>query len=205
MVVSTIAGESGGGVKLPCILYEGAPTVTDITTGPDGYEDVGIIFASQMKKDDIVVMDVQTENTYDATKGLPVAKAIAAGTLIVGIIRTTPKLAVAPPNTAAGNSWAKQLAGQYYRVATVEWFGLSGIMKAVLVGASAGNIVPGVAATLKIDASASVALQGGVVTLSCADAASGGAGLVSFHYAASGSATVSLLVGFTGSTVVIQA
>ncbi len=204
MAVSLIAGDSGGGEPLPTILFEGAPTVTDDALGPDGYTDTVITFASPLKKDDIVVMDVQTENTYAATKGLAVAKAIAAGTLIVGRIITTPKLARAPPNTAAGNTWAKQLAGEYYRTATVQWFGIAGVCKAIIKGQNAAAIVPGVAGTMKIDASDSIALQGGVVTLAIEDVANGGAGIVSFHYIPAAAADVSALVGFVGGTVVIQ-
>lgn len=205
MTVSQIAGDSGGGLKLPCILYEGAPTVSDDALGPDGYTDTAITFASGLKKDDFVVLDVQTENTYATTKGLPVVKAIAAGTLIVGRIITTPKLVRAPANTAAGDSWAKQLAGEYYRVATVEWFGLSGAIKAVVKGLNAAAIVPGVCATVKIDASECVALRGGVVTLAISDVANGGVGIISFHYVAAAAADVSALVSFVGGTVVIQA
>lgn len=205
MAVSQIAGDSGGGLKLPCILYEGAPTVTDDALGPDGYTDTVITFASPLKKDSFVVHDVQTENTYATTKGLPVVKAIAAGTLIVGRIISTPKLVRAPTTTAAGDSWAKQLAGEYYRVATVEWFGLSGAIKAVVKGQNSTAIVPGVCATMKIDASDSVALAGGVVTLAVQDVANGGVGLISHHYVAAAAADVSALVSFVGGTVVIQA
>jgi hypothetical protein len=204
MAVSAIAGDVGGGLKLPCILYEGQPTVTDDALGPDGYTDTAITFASPLKKDDFVVPDVQTENTFIATNGVPVAKAIAAGTLIVGRIITTPQLVRAPANTAAGNTWAKQLAGQYYRVATVEWFGLSGAIKAVVKGLNAAAIVPGVAGTMKIDASESIALQGGVTTLAVSDVANGGVGLISFHYIPAAAADVSALVSFVGGTVVIQ-
>lgn len=203
MAVSNVAGYTGGGIKLTCILKEGNLTVSNNVYGPDGYKDVGVTMASGLAKGDWVVLSTDTANTYDATSGLPVVVPIAAGTLLVGQIISEPKWVAVP--SASQTTWSTMLAGKYYRVATVEWFGLAGVAKAVLVGASAGNIVPGVGTTMKIDASASVALSGEAVTLSLADAAEGGSGMIPFHYAASGAATVSLLVGFTGGPVVIQA
>ncbi|MFA4971956.1 MAG: hypothetical protein WC683_05035 [bacterium] len=204
MVVSTIAGGLQGGSEYTCILYEGAPTVTAKTLGPDGYYDTGIVPASPLQKDDIVVLDIQSENTYEATGGLPVVKAVTNGTLILGKILTEPKTIGTAPTTAAGDTWAKILAGKYYRIAKVKFFGVTDIEKAILVGASTANIVPGVPDTLKVDVSGTVAVSGGVVTLSCADAANGGSGIFSFHYVANGAVTVSILAGFTGGPVVIQ-
>ena len=210
MAVSTIAQYTGGGIKLPCILAEGAPTVTKMTMGEDGYFDTGIVWESRLDKGSWVVPDVQEENTYEATKGLPVVKAITNGTLLVGQIVSEPTLVKAPATSAAADTHAKRLAGQYYRVATVEWFGLTGVAKAVLNTANAAAIVPGVAATLLIDASASVALAAvdpqGPVTIGVVDVESGGSGIISFHYAAQEiGGQYNLLVGFTGGPVVIQA
>jgi hypothetical protein len=202
MAVSTIAGVQGGGIKLACILKEGNITVTSSTYGPDGYSDKGVTLASGLAKDDYVTLSTDSANTYAATSGLPVVIPITNGTLIVGKVISEPQWVKVP--TSSQSTWSTMLSSSYYRVATVEFFGLSGVDKAVLVGADAANIVPGVAATIEIDASASVALTGGVVTLSCADVASGGAGIFSFHYVAKGTATVSILVGFVGGTVVIQ-
>jgi len=204
MAVSTIAGYTGAaGIKLPAILMEGNITYNAKVHGVDGYWDAGITLAAPLAKGDWVTPDTDAANTYAATGGVPVAGPIAAGTLIIGQIISEPEWQQVP--VASQTVRATILAGQWYRVATVEWFGVVGAAKAVLVGADAAAIVPGVQATIKPDASASVALTGGAVTLSCADVASGGVGMFSFHYVAKGTATVSILVGFIGGTCVIQA
>lgn len=204
MAVSTIAGINGGGVALTCILYEGVATVTTTVMGPDGYTDKGITFASPLYKDQWVNIDVQSDNTYDATQGLPVVKAMTNGSLQVGKIISEPEWVVIPSSTPTA-TWAAHLTGKYYRKATV-WFPVvTGIAKAVLVGASTANVVPGVAGNLELDASASNALAaaGSPDTLSVFDVANSGLAAFSFHYVASGSATVSILVGFTGGAVLI--
>ena len=207
MTISTIAGVQEGGTKLTCILYEGVPTVTTMTHGADGYNDTGFTSASGLVKDQWITVDVQTENTYADTYGLPVVKAITNGSLIVGKIITEPKWVATPPSTTAGNSWAKILAGKYYRIATVWFPGVTGATKMTLVGLTAANIVPGVQATLQLDASATTAAAVALSpeTLSGSDVAAGGVGMFSFHYAAAGAATVSLLVGFTGGINLIAA
>jgi hypothetical protein len=97
------------------------------------------------------------------------------------------------------------LAGGWYRVATVEFFGLSGVAKAVCVPADTGAITPGTVGLVKIDDSASAALAAaeGPIMLSVYDVASGGTGIISFHYVPKGTTTVSILVGFTGGFVVV--
>jgi hypothetical protein len=205
MAVSQIAGYTGGGLKHPCILQEGNLTYGAKVHGADGYYDTGVTIASPLAKNDWVTLDVDAANTFAATGGLPVVKAVTAGALIIGQITSDPDWKVVP--VASQTVRATILAGNWYRVATVEFFGLSGMAKAILVGADAANIVPGVAGTIQIDASATVALTDttGPVALSCADVASGAVGIISFHYVAKGTATVSVLVGFTGGVVTIGA
>src|SRR5574343_1536879 len=148
MAVSTIAGVDDGGVRLTCILSEEVATVTSIVHGQDGYNDKGITFATPLIKDQWVVMDVQSDNTYAATQGLPVVKAITNGSLVVGKIITEPKLVVAPSTTPTA-TWAAHLAGKYYRIATVWFPGVIATTKIQVQGLSAANIVPGVQATLE--------------------------------------------------------
>jgi len=207
MTVSLTAAERGtGGIRIPCILYEGVATVSANVMGPDGYMDTGISFAAPMYKDQYVTLDIQSDNTFDACRSMAVVKPLTAGSLIVGKIVTEPTLE-RPPSTTPTATWAAHLTGRYYRKATVWFPDVIASEKAVLVGASTANIVPGVQATLAVDASASNALAaaGGPVTLSVYDVANSGTGLFSFHYAASGAATVSLLVGFTGGVPLIGA
>jgi hypothetical protein len=205
MAVSTIAQYTGGGIKLPCILQEGNLTYGAKVHGPDGYFDNGVTVASPLQKNDWVTLDIDAANTYDATSGNPVVKALTNGALVIGQIISDPDWVIVPG--ASQTVRATILAGKYYRVATVEFFGISGVAKAILVGADAANVVPGVIGTIQIDASATVALNDttGPVSLSCADVASGAVGIISFHYVAKGTATVSVFVGFTGGAVTIGA
>lgn len=199
MAVSTIAGIDSGGVRLTCILYEGVATVTSVVHGQDGYQDKGVTFASPLVKDQWCVLSTDTENTYAATQGLPVVAAIGNGSLIIGKIISEPKFVVVPSTTPTA-TWAAHLTGKYYRVATVWFPGVTGTTKIQLQGLSAANIVPGVQATLELDASLTTAavVAGSPDTLVGSDVSSGGVGMFSFHYVASGSALVSILVGFTG-------
>jgi hypothetical protein len=203
MAVSTIAQYTGGGIKLPAILQEGTITYAAVIHGADGYHDVGITLSAPLYKNSFVVPDTDAANTYAATGGSPVVKEMVAGSLIFGQIITEPTWVVTP--TASSSTRADILSYKWYRIATVEWFGLSGVAKAVFVGADAGNLVPGTAALLKADdsASATLAAAGGPVALSVYDVTSGGTGMISFHYVAKGTATVSVLVGFTGGHIVI--
>lgn len=209
MAVDTVAGVTAGGIKLACILAEGAPTVTKKTMGTDGYFETGIVWASQIEKGAWVVLDIQEQNTYALTGGLPVVKAATSGSLIVGRVVSEPRLVNAPATSAAADTHAERLAGKYYRVATVEWFGLNGVAKAVVVSGDADAIVPGVAGTIQIDASATAALANadsqGPVLLSCSNVASGAAGIVSFHYIPNDAGTVSAMIAITGGVVTIVA
>lgn len=203
MAVSTVAAWEGGGVDYPCIINDGTLTVASKVYGPDGFTDSGVSLGTPLYKDQYVTLDTDAANTYEATGGLPVVCGLSAASLIVGKIITEPKFVVMPTSTSSTR--ATILSNKWYRVATVRFFGVVGITKATLVGASTANVVPGTAALLKIDDSASAALAaaGSVETLSVYDVASGGTGLISFHYVASGSATVSILVGFTGGHAVV--
>lgn len=211
MAVSTYAAYTGGGIKMTCILHEGTPTVTDGTFGIDGMMSTGISLSSSIKKNEWVTLDVDTSNTYASTHGLPVVKAMANGTVVIGQVISEPKWVVVPPTTASANTWAKKLAGQYYRVATVEFFGVCGVAKAIINTANQAAIVPGVSTTLQIDASDTTALatslvDQGPVLLSVVDHANAGNGMFSFHYVAQeAGGTYNILVGFVGGQVVVVA
>jgi hypothetical protein len=199
MAVSTIAGVQEGGIKLTCILYEGVITATARTSGLDGYYDTGITNAAPLYKDSWVTCDIQSDDTYAATQGLPVVKPITNGSLILGQIITEPKWVVVPSTTPTA-TWAAHLTGKYYRIATVWFPGVVGATKIQIQGLSAANIVPGVQATLEFDADGTIAavVAGSPNPLYGSDVTSGGVGAFSFHYVASGTALVSALVGFTG-------
>lgn len=196
MAVSTISNDFGEGGRYTCILEEGAPTVGTGYTSTNLRLPV-VTWAAELFKGEIVAIDTGTGNTHEATHGLPVVRAVVAGdTKIIGIIETEPKLQKRIPDTAAGSTLAKRLAGDYYRIATVRFFGVTNIGPATLKTANAAAIVPGVTGTLIVDASAS---KGGPNGIILNDVTTGGANIFSFHAAAKETgATVSLLCGFTG-------
>ena len=195
---SSIAGNYPGGIKIPCILDEGAPTVTARTYDRTGKYAPGVTWASELYKDDIVALSNDTAATYAATGGLPLVELPVDGeTLVIGQIVTEPELVVHPPTTAAANTLAERLAGQYYRVATVEiWGGITKIMKANVMQNGANAVVVGQSTILHYNITRGTALH----TL-CFDAeASGGVGVVAMHYCAAGTDgdTISCLVGING-------
>lgn len=206
MAISTIAGvEGGGGLKLTCILYEGANTVTANVTGPDGYTDTGITKAAGIVKGQLVQIDGAAENTYDATNGLPVVETLAQNAVLVGKVITEPKWVNAP--TANTANWAGDLAGGFFRIATVWFPQLIGVTKAMVDNSSTAAIVPGVVGTVNISAGGSNAraAAGAVETLEIVDVANNGTGIVPLTYVAADGVDVSILVGFNGAAVVTGA
>lgn len=201
MAISTIAGGPVGGVSYPCILYEGAITAVATVHGADGFYDTGVTLASGLRKDQWVELDVQADNVYAATGGLPVVKtlATAAGAAYIGKIITEPTWKTAPPTTSTA-SWAADLGRGAFRVATVWFPSFTAIDKITIDGASTANIVPGTATTINIDISlTSAAPAGGVPeTLVGVDAAANGVGIVPLTYVANGAPEMSLLVAFNG-------
>ncbi|HOS82496.1 MAG TPA: hypothetical protein PK445_07200 [Methanolinea sp.] len=206
MAISTIAGvEGGGGVKLTCILYEGANTVTANVFGPDGYHDTGITKAAAIRKDQWVQIDGAADNTYDATNGLPVVETLAQNAVVIGKVISEPKWVNTP--TANTVSWAGDLAGGWFRVATVWFPQLIGVAKVMVDNASTAAIVPGVVGTVSISAGGSNAraAAGAAETLEIVDVANGGTGIVPLTYVAADGVDVSLLVGFNGASVLTGA
>lgn len=201
MAISTVAGGPVGGVQYPCILYEGALTATAIVHGADGYYDRGVTAAAGLVKDQWVEIDVQADNVYTATGGMPVVKALASAgaSALIGKIIGEPKWMSAPPSTSTVN-WAGDLARGAFRFATVWFPDLIAIDKITVDGQSAANIVPGTATTINVDASLSnaAAAAGAVETLIVKDAAANGVGIIPLTYVASGATDETLLVGFNG-------
>lgn len=196
MAASLISGDFGDGPRVTCILNEGNPTVGTGYT-PTGLKMPINTWAGELHRGEIVSIDPSTSNTYEACGGLPVVKAVANGeATIIGIIETEPKLIKKIPASTDADSLTKRLAGEYYRTATVRFFGIFGLGEAILKTADAGAVTPGVAGVLKVDVSESA---GGANGLVLNDVTTGGTGIISFHYQAkAASTTVKLMVGFTG-------
>lgn len=108
---------------------------------------------------------------------------------------TEPVLVKAPPTTVAGDSWTKQIAGQYYRIATIECWIAHSIQKARVLTTDTAAIVPGVGATVQVDISASYTNH----TLTVNDTAANGVGCVPLHYLAKlGAGDFNILLAITG-------
>lgn len=182
MALSTIAGELGGGILVTCILNEGAPVVSSRAYNKGGSRLTVTTWTTEMQIGDIVSLANDTDNTYVATSGLPVVEVPQnTETLVFGQIMSEPQIVKNPANTAAGDSWAKQLAGSYYRIATIECWIAHSIQKARVRTADASAITPGVGTTIHVDASNSTANH----CLSIVDTAGGtGVGCIPLHYLA---------------------
>lgn len=195
MAVSTIAGDFDGGIRITCILNEGAPTVGSRVYDNTGGRVTGLTWATEIQKEDVVALDRDTANTYAATGGLPVVTKPSNGeAYVVGKVVTEPEIVQFPANTAAGDSWSKQLAGKYYRIATVEFWPFVAIKPATIVGANAAAVTIGTTGLLEMDISESYTNHG----LCVFDVGSGGTGLVSLHYHPKGTTTATILVGILG-------
>ena len=120
-------------LKIPCILYEGAITVTNTTRDIRGaMGEPTFSFASEVSQGDLVALFVDTANTFTATKGLPVVQTLSTTEGLVGKVHTTPQWMEAP--TATTSTWATDLGTGNYRIATVEFFGVNRLIKMVCDG-----------------------------------------------------------------------
>ena len=183
---STIAGTyKGTGPVVECILDEGAPTRASAMM-PDGQTLTVITWASGLEEGQAVSISNDTENTYAATEGAPVVeKAVNAESLMIGTIVTTPQLKGFPPTTASADTLVERLAAKYFRTALVE-FHIPGKLVAAQVMADGSNAtVPGVGTTLKANMAAMY--TAGNRGYFFDSAASGGVGVIPFHYVPAGS------------------
>ncbi len=200
MSVSTIAGDYGGYLRIPCILKEGNITYAARTYGTDGTYEAGVTFASELRKNDIVSLSTDTANVYSVTGPCPVVQANAnAADTVIGRIVSDPQPADGL-GTISGSqtTWSTMLSGGYYRTATLEvWGGISSIMSATCICTTTA-VVPGVKTTLSIDASDTAAAH----ALSLVDETTNGAGFIPLTYVATGG-TYTVLVGIYDLTTVV--
>lgn len=195
---STIAGNYPGGIRIKCVLNEGAPTVNARTYSPAGLYSSSLTWASEIYENDIVALANDSDCTYTATGGIPVVEApVNAETLVIGQIVSTPKTQRTPSTSAAGDSLAKRLAGKYHRTAIIElWAGITKVVDAEVMCNGTNACVPGVGTTLNFNMAASAANHG----LCFDSAAANGVGVIPFHYVAAGTDgdTYTILCGITG-------
>jgi len=195
MAVSSISGDYGFVKQVPVILKEGNITVSSSAYGPFGKMTV-CTPATEICQGDPVSLSVDTANTYAATGGNFVVAPIANSVdLAIGRIVDEPKWVRQP--AASQTDWDTMLAGEYYRIATVELFIPMSIFKATLVCANASAIVPGTVGYIDISATASIAAHGlSVVDLA---GATGSTSMIPLTYVAQASSgSFSVLIGFTG-------
>lgn len=191
------AGNYPGGLRVTAILNEGA-----ITVGARAYDQLGLLgksytFAGELYEGDIVAIANDADVTFAATGGLPVVEVPAnTETLVIGQIVSTPKFVRQPATSGVADTLAKRLADKYYRVAVVEFWGVTKIKDAIVTADGANALVPGVGATLKYNIVRGTAAH----DLAFYAAASGGVGVIPFHYVPAGSDadTYTALVGITG-------
>ena len=195
---SSIAGNYPGGIVVTCILDEGAPTVASTSYDQLGQSAKGLTWASELAEGDMVAISNDTAGTYVACEGLPlVEKAVDGETLVIGQIVGTPRLMAFPAASADANTLAERLAGKYYRVANVKLMGgITAIQEGVVMCDGTNACVQGVGATLKLNITSTYANH----KLTFDSAASGGVGVIPFHYVPAGTDgdTYSCLVGITG-------
>lgn len=203
MAESAIAGNYGGGIEVTCILDEGAPTVTASGSyfGVTGETEQVLTWTTPLIEGEWVACSNDAECTCIACGNLPcVERPVNGETLTIGRIISTPKLQAMPADTAAGDSLAKRLAGDYYRTAVVEIYaGITAIVKAKVVADGSNALVQMNPATAKYDISASHA-AGKLVLL---EVASGGVGYFPLHYVTATAGDYSCLIGLTGVMIAI--
>lgn len=194
---SDIAGNYPGGIRVTCILDEGAPTIID-SFDQMGREAKSYTFATPLKEGDIVALSASTECTYEACGGIPCVELPNDGeTTVLGQIVSTPKLQKMAASDTPADSLAKRLAGEYYRVAAVEiWGGITKVKKANVMQNGSNAVVVGQSTILHYNITRGTALQ--ELCFDCE--ANGGVGVVAMHYCAAGSNgnTLSCLVGING-------
>ena len=194
---SDIVGDYPGGIRITCILNEGAPTVA---TSYDelGRTATGLTWAAELEENNLVAITNTTDVTYAACGGIPCVEiAVATETLVIGRIVSTPKLQNFPATTGVADDLGKRLAAEYYRTAVVEiWGGITKVADAVVMMDGSHACVPGVGDTLGFNVAGGYADEGSLNL----DYYATGVGIIPFHYVAAGTNgdTSSVLVGITG-------
>lgn len=191
------------GPIIACILDEGAPTV--VASG-SVYDSANVTrktlsWASPLAVGNMVAISNDTACTWAATDGSPVMEqAVNGETFVIGKIISTPGMFNMPSDTAAGDSLAKRLAGGFYRTALVEIYGgITKLLKAEVYLDGTYGFEVGQCAKLKHNLTGDYA-DDNTIEIQLVTAASGGVGIVAFHYGADGSAgdILNCLVGING-------
>lgn len=179
---SDYAGNYPGGIRITCILDEGAPTV-GTSYDQMGQNQKTLTWAAELAEGDVVAISNDTACTFDACGGIPcVEKAVDGETLIIGQIVSTPRLLQFPAASADANDLSERLAGKYYRVAVVEVWAFNKIIEGTFMCDGTNAQVPGVATKLKFNITSGYTNHGLVFDGS----GSGGVNAVPLHYIPAG-------------------
>lgn len=191
------------GPIITCILDEGAPTYADSGVYIDqlGQTSKTNAFAAPLARGNLVAISNDTACTWAATDGLPVMeKAVNTESFTVGRIVSEPKLVKFAASSAAADTLAERLSGGYFRTAKVEIYaGITAILKAEVYLDGTNGFEVGQTAKLHHNITGDYA-DDNTIEIQLVSAADTGTGIVSFHYAADGTAgdTVNALVGING-------
>lgn len=190
------------GPRQTCILNEGAPTFTASGTVFDPLNTTSkvISWATPLTVGNMVAICVETTCTWAATGGIPVVEKPTDGEAYVyGIVVSLPEAPTFPSSSLAADTLAERLAGEFYRVAEVEFFGIDRFVKAEVYQDGSNAVAVGTTATLKHNLTSDYA-DNDTTEIKLTAVASGGTGTVAMHHVAAGSAAdvSNCLVGLTG-------
>ena len=177
------AGNYPGGIRITCILDEGAPTVAN------SYDQLGkkqktLTWAAELNEGDVVAISNDTACTFAACGGNPcVEKAVTTEALVVGQIVGVPRLVNFPAADADANDLSERLAGGYHRTAVVEFWAFNKVIEGVHMCNGTDAQVPGVAGTVRFNITSGYTNHG----LYFDSSNTGGTCAVPLHYVAAGS------------------
>lgn len=177
------------GPIIPCVLDEGAPTVTATGTvlNMANVTSKVLTWAAPLARGNWVAVSNDTACTWAATGGIPVMeRAVNGETYVIGKIVSTPDEPEPPANTAAGASLAERLAAGIYRTALVEIYGgITCIQKAEVYLDGTYGFEVGQTAKLKHNLTGDYA-DDNTAEVQLVTCQNGGVGIFAFHYGADG-------------------
>ncbi len=175
--------------EITAILDEGALTIGS-GFGIGGRDEKIAIPASQLYEGYYVALSNDTAATASATGGLPIVeKAVNAESLTFFEIVTISPAENTPSAASDADTLAKRLSGKYYRKARVRVYGgITAVVKATVMCDGSHATTPGDGSTLKFNITSAYtqAINSSKKKLVFDSVASGGVGVIPFHYVPAG-------------------
>jgi len=176
--------------EITAILDEGVLTVGS-GFGVGGRDEIIAIPASQLYEGDWVALSNDTVATAELTGGLPVVEKAQDGeSLTMFEIVTIDPAENRPSASSEADTLTKRITGKYYRKARVRVYGgVTAVVKAIVMCNGTNATVPGVGSTLKFNVTSAYAqaANSSKKKLVFDSVASGGVGVIPFHYVPAGS------------------